>query len=227
MKKIISILSLVAIAAVFSGCGTLDKMYDQKVVAVPGGIVATNTVWTTNTVLVMVTNTVAVPAATNPVTGVVTPASITEIATPTIRQVAAPQITYDYAPTTYITNLVEKPLIGGGIQAVTGIASATGIPWGGLAGIVLAWLYTGYAALRNKKLAVALTTGIEAGRVVLQTTPEGQALDKIIKAKLIEHQELAGVLNDASKLVNQYTNTTTGPVLAPVAPVIVPVIVKP
>jgi len=224
MKKIISIVFLVAVAAAFSGCGTLDKMYDQKVTAVPGGIVATNIVWTTNIVQVMQTNVSTMLAATNATTGAITPAVITEVVTPVIRQVATPQITYDYAPATYVTNLVEKPLIAGGIQGVTAIASATGIPWGGLAGIVLAGLYAGYAAIRNKKLSVALTTGIEAGRLVLQTTPEGQALDRMIKSKLIEHQALAGVLNDASKLVNEYTGTTTAPVMAPV---IVPVIVKP
>jgi len=224
MKKIISILSLVAVAVAFSGCGTLDKMYDQKVVAVPGGIVATNTVWTTNTVQVWTTNTVAVPATVNATTGAIVPASIVEVATPIVKQVASAQVSYEFGPTTYLTNLVEKPSVTGGIGGVTAIASATGIPWGGLAGIVIGFLYTGYAAIRNKKLAVALTTGIEAGRVALQSTPEGQALDKIIKAKLIEHQELAGVVNDASKLVNEYTGTTTAPVMAPV---IVPVIVKP
>jgi hypothetical protein len=65
-----------------------------------------------------------------------------------------------------------------------------------------------YASGRNKKLAAALVTGIEAGRQILQTTSEGQKLDAKFKDMLIAHQEAAGVLNAASTLVNTLTGNT-------------------
>jgi hypothetical protein len=95
--------------------------------------------------------------------------------------------------------------------AATQTIAALPFPFAGTAGIALGWLLTAYAAWKNKKLSVALVQGIDAGRQILQTTPEGQKLDAKFKDALIEHQEIAGVLNAASTLVNDYTGDTVKP----------------
>lgn len=131
--------------------------------------------------------TTVTPPSTNAVTGVVTPGSTN-------------------------TTLVPKP----SLVADTNLVAALPLPYAAPAGIGLGWLLTAYAYARQKKLSTALVTGIEAGRKILQQTPEGQALDAKVKDALIEHQDIAGVLNQASALVNSLTaNTVTQPAAPP------------
>jgi hypothetical protein len=125
---------------------------------------------------------VVTPASTNAVTGAITPPSTN---------------------TTYTANPMA-------LAATQGIAAAP-FPFAGTVGIGLGWLLTGIAAIRSKKLSVALVQGIEAGRQILQTTPEGQKLDAKFKDALIANQDAAGVLNAAASLVNQYTGDTVKP----------------
>lgn len=106
--------------------------------------------------------------------------------------------------TSAITNYGANPIALDAAQTV----SALPFPFAGTAGIALGWALTAYAAFRNRKLATALVTGIEAGRQILQTTPEGQKLDAKVKDALIAHQDAAGVLNAASSLVNSLTGNT-------------------
>lgn len=189
--KIALTLALTALAAVVitTGCGTLDSLYEEQVSQLPGEIIGTNTVFTTNTVMVAA-------AQTNDVTGEITPAVLKEEVTPVI--------TYEYSPPRYQTNLVPKAFVAGAIETT----SALPFPFAGAAGLVVGFLYSAYAAVRNRKATKALVLGIEAGRKFLNETPEGRKLDAVIKDKLIEHQEAAGVLNEVGKLVNTYTTNT-------------------
>ena len=108
-----------------------------------------------------------------------------------------------------VTNVVYEPTPIA--QAGAAAIGALPFPGAGTAAIVGGWLLTALAAWRNKKLSVALVKGIDAGRQILQTTPEGQRLDAKFKDALIENQEIAGVLNAASSLVNNYTGDTVKP----------------
>lgn len=113
-----------------------------------------------------------------------------------------------------VTNIVYVPTgnVTPGVQQVTGLLTdlgTIGVPWAGVAGGVLGWLATLYVGIRRGRVNVALIQGIEASRKILRETPEGQVLDAKIKALLQEHQDVAGVLNEVNKLVNQYTSKTT------------------
>jgi len=107
------------------------------------------------------------------------------------------------------SEFIPAPAASTGIKILGGLP----IPWAGTAGAVLTAALSMYASGRNKKLAAALVTGIEAGRRILQTTPEGQALDVQVKAALVRHQSFAGVLSEAGKLVESLTGQTTAPAL--------------
>ncbi len=95
------------------------------------------------------------------------------------------------------------------IKTATSFLETLPLPWAGVAGTAIGWLATAYTAIRRKKVNIALVTGIEAGRKILNSTAEGKFFDNAIRTKLIEHQEVAGVLNMVSKIVNDYTSFTT------------------
>ena len=103
-----------------------------------------------------------------------------------------------------VTNYVLNPVVAG----TASVASALPIPWAGTIATLVGLLASLYVSARRKKLSIALVEGIEAGRVILQTTPAGQVLDAKIKDELIHHQELSGVLGAASRLVSTYTANT-------------------
>lgn len=98
---------------------------------------------------------------------------------------------------------VSAPALGGA-KLVTSLP----IPFAAPAGIVLTFLLQGYASMRNKKALSAVVLGVEAGRKILQETPEGQKLDAQLKDALIHYQEVAGVLNKVSGIVNNITGDT-------------------
>lgn len=174
-------------ALLLVGCAAIDRtLYKPgSVVQVAPERVITNTV--------LMTNYVILPPVTNEVTKIVEP--------PVIREIITPVITYDVRPAITRTNLEVLPAVEGTIQAV----GALPVPYAGAAGMLLGWLYTGYRLVRNRRLAEALVTGVEAGRKFLKETPEGQKLDRVIRQKLEEHQLGAGVYVEASKLVNELT----------------------
>lgn len=103
-----------------------------------------------------------------------------------------------------VTNYTVAPAVG----TVTAIAGALPIPWAGTIASILGLGASLYVGARRKKLTVALVEGIEAGRTLLQASPEGRALDAQVKDALIHHQEIAGVLGAAARLVSQYTSNT-------------------
>jgi hypothetical protein len=185
----IALLALAMLAGMtLAGCSMLDRMYDQKVTLEPGQITATNTVYWTNVVVQ--------PAVTNPATGEITPARLQHVITP--------EITYEYGSAVTKTNLVPKP----GVDALIGVGGSMPIPWAGPLGIVVGAAYGIYAAARNKKAARAVILGVEAGRKILQETPEGQKLDSRLRAELIKHQEAAGVVDQVASMVKEYTGKT-------------------
>jgi hypothetical protein len=91
--------------------------------------------------------------------------------------------------------------------AIRGIGQLP-VPGAAVGAVLLGWLYTGYAARRNRRVSVALIEGIEAGRKALVQTPGGHALDDRIRQALIEHQQFRGVLEYVARLVQRYTEET-------------------
>jgi hypothetical protein len=139
----------------------------------------------------------------------------TQTITPAITNAVIVENTNADGTITPVAELVVTPsqtntIFAPNTTATTGltILSAVPVPWCGTAAAILTAALSMYVSGRNKKLAAALVTGIEAGRQILQTTPEGQKLDAKIKDALIAHQEAAGVLNAASQLVNSLTGNT-------------------
>jgi hypothetical protein len=180
--KIVIALFAAAIACLlFGGCSTL---YDQHIVERPGEVVGTNFVLRTNIVLLEA-------ARTNEV-GEVIPARIA--------QVVQPEIVLQYAPPTYVTNLVPRATIETGIRAAGGLP----VPWAGTAALLLGWAYSAFAAFRNKQIAKGLVQSVQVGREFLQATPEGQKLDAAFKEKLVRHQQFAGVAKHVQALLEAY-----------------------
>lgn len=107
-------------------------------------------------------------------------------------------------PARTIKTVEPKPEVLAAIETV----GTMPLPWAGTVALALGWLYTGIAAARNRKIAVALVQGIEAAREWLQTTPEGKQTDRQILDALKRHQEAAGVLESVGALVNRYTGNT-------------------
>jgi len=176
-----------------TGCGTVHRTFynSQAVVTTRPAVTVTNLVMPT--VSQVFTNSYQTPAGD----------VVTEIETAPAGQVFQHITT---APAALVTNevLTPKPLAMAAAKTVESLP----FPFAAPIGIGLGWLLTGYASWRNKKLSAALVSGIEAGRLILQTTPEGQRLDARLKDCLIAHQEANGVLNAAARLVNAYTGDT-------------------
>lgn len=162
-------------------------LYDKQVVTTPGAILATNTVYQTNVVVVSETKT-------NLVTGDITP--------PVFRQIIVPTITYDYAPAITVTNLVPRA----GISSIITGAGALPLPFAGTAAALLGWAYSFYASVRNKKVAAGVVQSVQQARNWLQTTPEGTKIDEQIKAILAAHQDSAGIAAEVNKLLAQYVD---------------------
>jgi hypothetical protein len=97
-------------ALVFTGCAHLDKLYQKEVSQLPSDPIATNTTFRTNFVVME-------EASTNE-NGVVTPARTAAVVTP--------EVVVQYAPPTFVTNLVPKASIETGIQATGGLPGAMG-----------------------------------------------------------------------------------------------------
>jgi hypothetical protein len=189
----ILLLSIIVLAA---GCAGLDTaLYRQEVVDVPGAVTATNTVLRTNVVVIVAGVTNSAPTAEDLVAAARNPDA-------RIQNIITPEVTYAYAPPTLRTNLVPRPLVEDGLKAT----GALPLPYAGTAGLVLGWLYTAYAAWRNKKLSVAVVKSVQAGREFLQSTPEGQQLDQRFKEVLVREQGYDGVVREVRKLLDRYVS---------------------
>jgi hypothetical protein len=53
----------------------------------------------------------------------------------------------------------------------------------------------------------ALVQGVETARAVLETTPQGQAVDAAFVKWLMEHQKEAGVFTTIATLVDQFSDS--------------------
>jgi hypothetical protein len=176
------IVILILLGLLGSGCSTLDSLYGKEIQQIPGAPIGT-TIYRTNVVL---------EAASTNSAGIVTPARMVEVVTP--------EVSVQYAPPTYVTNLVPRADVDAGIKA----SGAVPVPWAGAVALGLGWLYSAYASLRNKQVAKALVQSVQVGREFLQSTPEGAKLDAEVKRLLARHQEYAGVAEEVGKLLSSY-----------------------
>lgn len=143
------------------------------------------------------------PAITNSVT-VMETNSIVNPANGQLEQTITPHVTVKIQPAYTTTELMDKPLIASGIQTLKSLP----IPYASIGASFLAAAVSIYKLIRNKQALKAVVVGVEAGREMLQNTPQGQILDAKIKDILIKHQEEAGVLHIVSDVVNSYTGDT-------------------
>jgi len=110
--------------------------------------------------------------------------------------------------------------------AIAGIGKAIGDPFGvgGLVGTLVAGLFAGWAAYRNRQNSTRATNAelsaavlaqiIETGRNVLKTTPQGAELDAKFKSWMIEHQAATGVLEQVSGMLSQVVDNQSARMVA-------------
>ena len=72
--------------------------------------------------------------------------------------------------------------------------------------LLMGGLYHGYRQLRNRKVNEALVQGVETARAILETTPQGQAVDAQFVKWLMTHQKEAGVFTAVTTLVDNFTD---------------------
>lgn len=171
--------------------------YRTKVVETPGKAIATNTVHTTNTVLVA--------GSTNAATGEVTP--------PVIRETVTPRVEVIYAPAQYFTNLVPRAEISMGL----GLAGeAAPFPYAAtVVGLIGAGI-GGYASWRNRKnqaiaerITGTLVDNFETLRQTALTIPAYTPdMDKKVMNVVKKAQSLAGVKAEIAAVVEERTDTT-------------------
>lgn len=134
-----------------------------------------------------------------------------------------------------LTNQVEIYHYTPGTNAamVGGIAGTAAAPfgWGGVVGTGMAGLFAAWAAYRNRQnaaraaglgvdyaqsqaTAAALAQIIETGRQVLQTTPQGQAIDAQWKQWMIQHQVETGTIQNVLGLLNNVVDEASAKVVA-------------
>ena len=194
MKKIM-LITLAVAAFAFTGCGTMNRLLLQPQV--------------TNAPVAVVT------AVSNPVvTMSVAPVTNYILLTNSAGAVTTTQIT-NYVPflvTNYqavlLTNIVERPVTNWLERPAveTAITAGGGVLNGffpGLGGLVTAGLmgaYHIYASVQNKKVNKALTQGVETAREIIQTTPQGQAVDAAFVTWLQKHQTANGVISTVASL---------------------------
>ena len=111
----------------------------------------------------------------------------------------------------FVTNTEESYTFKPNTNAaalVSTASKAAGLfgPWGELVGVVLGGIIGGYGLLRSSraaKTAAVLAQVIETGRQVLQSTPQGQAIDDEWKLWMIQHQAEQGVITDVMRLLEK------------------------
>ena len=105
-----------------------------------------------------------------------------------------------------VTNLVAKPMALATIEATGGVVNTFLPGMGSMVALLLGGLYHGYRQLRNRRVNEALVQGVETARAILETTPQGQAVDAAFVKWLMEHQKEAGVFTAVSTLVDNFTD---------------------
>jgi hypothetical protein len=93
-----------------------------------------------------------------------------------------------------------------GIEAA-GSVTNTFLPGiGSILALVLGGFYHGYRQVRNRKVNEALVQGVETARAVLETTPQGQAIDAGFVQWLMANQKAGGVFTTVTGLVDAYSD---------------------
>jgi hypothetical protein len=206
---LVAVCGLAAVAGL-SGCGTLDRAYNQEVTwaDTPTVHVFTNTVMVTNTVPV-VTERTNVVYVTNATSGAVSGFATREPIATNYLTVTATNLIPVFMTNMVqvpVTNLVEKPGAEAAIGAVGSVVNTFAPGVGSIVALALGGLYHGYRQLRNRRVNEALIQGVETARAVLTTTPQGKAADAQLVRWLMDHQREAGVFATVSDLVERLTD---------------------
>jgi hypothetical protein len=193
-KAVCGVVAVVGMAMLVTvaGCATLDRAYNAEVTWRDEAVVkvVTNTVVVTNLVPQVVAE-VGKPAVTNFVTVLVT--NTIPVFETNVVQVP-------------VTNLVAKPAAVATIDATGSLVNIFLPGIGSMVALLLGGVYHGYRQLRNRKVNEALVQGVETARAILETTPQGQAVDTQFVKWLMEHQKQAGVFQTVSTLVDAFTD---------------------
>lgn len=176
---------------------TERALYDVTTNYVPHVIVQQMTNYVP--VFVERTNTVIVTnAATGLAESVVTRVTLTNLVTLVSLQ----------TNTVTATNYVLAPNAGteAAIRATASTVGGLAGPFGGLAGALAVGAYHMWASIRNRKVNAALVQGIQTGREILLTTPQGDVAEAKYRTWLMDHQSAAGVIDVVSGLVDKYVD---------------------
>jgi hypothetical protein len=101
------------------------------------------------------------------------------------------------------------------VETGTNIGNLFGV--GGIVGTLLSSILGIWAKLRsntNRKTAAVLAQVIEAGRKIMDKTPQGQAAEGKWVQWMSKHQTEAGVVLEVSKLLKQVVNKESAQVVA-------------
>lgn len=181
------VLGLIVGTALLSGCALLSGSGPQKApTKLEGAFFDT----TTNTAPVLVTNIVLAP-----VTNAAGLVQEMPVATNVTRGLGT---NYGFAPNATAATITA---VAGGIGSIFGV--------GGIVSTVLTGLFAGYASIRSRKataLAGTLAQTVETARAVIQTTPQGTALNASLKSWMMEHQTDAGVIQGVATLIDNFVD---------------------
>ena len=187
-----------ALAATLVACSTAPTALERKFFDIETNLVAdvataTNVVprYNTNISVMLVTNRTADgEALVVPMTN-----ATVEVTFVTNYTVASNVVeSYMYVPNTNAAHL----------QGAVGRTAGLFGPLGELVGVLIGAGFGLWGYLRSSKaakVAGVLAQVIETGRMVLQATPQGQALDEQWKRWMIQHQAEQGVIQDVVRLL--------------------------
>jgi hypothetical protein len=191
-----------AACACLAGCSALrpptaleERLFTITTNQVPEVRFVTNTVPVTNYVPVVVT-----------ITNQAQPAFVTNIETRVTWQTNTITATNLVDAYTFVPNQKAQSIQEG----ATAVGNLFGV--GGLAGTLAGAVFSLWATLRsnkNRKTAEVLAQIIETGRLVLQSTPQGQQLDEKWKSWMINHQAESGVITEVAKLCANVVDNET------------------
>jgi hypothetical protein len=200
----------IGLAALVTGCATLDRAYQTEVTwgEVPVVETGLRPVVLTNIEPQIVTRE-RVVLGTNEVDGAVS-GYVTEepVATNLVTVLVTNTIPVFETNLVQVpvTNLVASPAVLATIGAV-GAVGDTYLPGiGSMIALLLGSLYHGYRQIRNRKVNEALVQGVETARAILETTPQGKVADAQFVKWLMEHQKEAGVFATVATLVDNLSD---------------------
>jgi hypothetical protein len=193
----INLLLGVAGLGLLCGCANQPTKFERKFFNIQTNMVGRVAV-VTNVVPVYVTNS-SVAWQTN-----------LESGTPVALPISNATVTVSYKTNRAVaTNLVEEyTFTPNANTALTSVLAGRTVgafgPFGELAMVLVTAAFGVWAQVRTaraKKVAAVLAQVIETGRIVLQSTPQGQVLDDQWKLWMVKHQAEQGVISDVVRLL--------------------------